>query len=302
MTLEPVRAWMLGAVAIVGCASEAGEADSTTTMATTTGVVEPTSTTDGTSLPTTEPTTTLPATSADTSTGSDPSDTDVDPDSSGDPVPGIECDFTESFDAPDGSPWPAVWTNTGGVMVADIVGGRGRLIPSPGPYAVARVYAPLDCTDVELTFSFEMTLPSEQGFGIYVRQNGGYLVDTVPPGEGYSTFVQAFNMPGISVWREDDGVEEILGAVTPGPVDANEEYRARLQVTQLDPSTTRLRARYWPASAAEPQQWQVERTDSTPSLQYAGGGIAVDGYLTPQSPGPMEFFVDDIVVTPATSP
>lgn len=295
---------MLGAVVIVGCASEAGEVDSTTTGATTTGVLEPTSSTDDPSLPTTGATTTGPmTTSADSSsTEPDPSETDVDPDSSGGPVPGTECDFSESFDAADGSPWPAPWVNTGGVMLADIVGGRGRLVPSPGPYAVARVFAPLDCTDVEVTFTFEMSQPSVQGFGMYVRQNGGYLVDTVPPGEGYSTFLQAFTEPGISVWREDDGVEEIIGAFTPGPLDANVVYRGRLQVTQQDPGTTRLRARYWPAAGSEPAQWQVERTDSTPSLQVAGGGIAVDGYLTPQSAGPMEFFVDDIVVTAATSP
>lgn len=286
-------------MAVVGCTSDAGELESSTTSVSTTGIPEGTSTEDPSLPPTTMPTTTTAGPADTSSTETNVSETEVDPDSSGGPMPGVECDFTESFDAPDGSPWPAPWVNTGGVAVAEVVGGRGRLVPTPGPYAVARVFAPMDCTDIDLTFTFEMSMPATQGFGIYVRQNGGYLVDTNPTGEGYSTFLQAFNEAGISVWREVDGVEQIIGGVTPGPLEPNVVYHARLRVTQMDPGTTRLRARYWPTGAAEPGGWQVERTDDSPSLQTAGGGIAVDAYLTPQASGPMDFFVDDIVASAA---
>jgi PKD repeat protein len=70
------------------------------------------------------------------------------------------------------------------------------------------------------------------------------------------------------------GAEFLLpgGAYTPGT-----QLRVRLDVTGT--GTTQLNARIWAATAAEPTTWTLSRTDTTASLQ-AAGGIGVMGYLS----------------------
>lgn len=245
------------------------------------------------------PTTTTAGTSATSATSASADATSDSPESS-DSEPHDECAFSESFDLPDGSPWPSHWTDVGGVALADVQGGRGRLLPTPGPYAVARMVTALDCTDVEVTFSFEFAGEGTSGVGMYVRQNGGYLQQTMPQGQGYSMFVEDFRQPeGIGVWREVNGVEQMLEPSVPVSVEPNVRYLARVRVTQLDGGTTSLQASFWPASGSEPDGWQVERTDSTASLQGAGGNLAVDTYTSMMSGTAPDMFVDDIIVAAA---
>ncbi|MCX4241876.1 hypothetical protein [Paraliomyxa miuraensis] len=212
-----------------------------------------------------------------------------------------ECGFVESFDGlPNGSAWPAPWTSVGGVLLADVQGGRGRLLPVTSDYSLARMFAPLACADVEGTFTFEMSDPQTQGVGFYLRQNAGFLTDTAPPGEGYASFSQAFTPPhGISVWREVDGEEMILSQYAPNPIAAGMVYAVRFRVTQLDATTTRLQTRIWPAGSAEPGSWDVDVTDDTPSLQDQPGGLAIDAWSQHIAGIPSDLFVDDIVVTSA---
>jgi hypothetical protein len=282
-----------------GACTSAGDDDNegstsdigTTTVDPPTGTSASTSasTTASTSTTTTSASTTMTS-SADTTTTDDPSDTE----------PHDDCAFTESFDLPDGSDWPSYWTSVGGVAIADVQGGRGRLVPTPGAYAVARIITPLDCTDVEVTFAFELGDAGTQGFGMYTRQNGGYLQQTNPTGAGYSMFVEGFRAPaGVAVWREVDGVEQMIEPIVAADVASGVVYRARLRVTQQDAGTTLLQARFWPDTATEPGAWQVERTDSTPGLQGAGGNIAVDTYTTLMQGTAADMFVDDIVVAAA---
>ena len=70
------------------------------------------------------------------------------------------------------------------------------------------------------------------------------------------------------------GAEVVLpgGAYVPGT-----PLRVRLNVTGT--GTTQLDARIWAASAAEPTTWNLQRTDTTASLQ-AAGGIGVMAYLS----------------------
>jgi len=294
---------VLFVAAIAGACGNADEdadegADTSTTGIGMTTVDPPTGTTASTSATTSMTTNATTSTSTSTSTSSaDTTTTDAD---SSDSEPHDDCAFSESFDLPDGSDWPAHWTSVGGVTIADVQGGRGRLVPTPGAYAVARVVTPVDCSDVEVTFAFELGDAGTQGFGMYTRHNGGYLQQTEPTGEGYSTFVEGFRAPsGIAVWREIGGVEQMIEPITPAEVLSGVVYRARLRVTQQDTATTRLQARFWPDGTAEPGAWQVERTDTSPSLQGQGGNIAVDTYTTLMQGTPADMFVDDIVVTAA---
>jgi hypothetical protein len=190
---------------------------------------------------------------------------------------------------------------TGGVLLADVQAGRGRLLPVTSRYSLARMYAPLDCVevDVEGTFTFELANVVTPGVGLYVRHNGGFLDQTAPTGEGYVTFVQAFGpATGISLWQEVDGQEINLAPYTPIPIAVDTVYAVRLRVTQLDAVTTRLRTRVWPAAQAEPVAWDVDLTDDAPSLQQIGGGIAIDAWSQQIAGIPADVFVDDIVIGP----
>lgn len=211
-----------------------------------------------------------------------------------------DCDFQESFDLEDGAAWPAPWTVLGGVAVADVQGGRGRLVPVASGYSLARMGAPLDCVDAEATFAFEFTDGSTQGVGFYVRQNGGYLEATTPRGLGYAAFAEAFREPaGIGAWREIEGREEQLEATAPFAIEPGVVHRVRLRVTQDGSARTLVRIKLWRDGEPEPQAFQLERTDATPALQGLRGGIAVDAWSSLTSGQPLELYVDDIVVTAA---
>ncbi|MCC7536113.1 MAG: hypothetical protein IT379_07865 [Deltaproteobacteria bacterium] len=219
-------------------------------------------------------------------------------DGTGDSGAAGACVFEERFDE-DATTWPASWSIAGGVAVADVVGGRGRLVPVTSDYALARMFVPLvGCVDAEVTFRFEMTDGSSQGIGVYLRQNGGHLQRTEPPGSGYAVFIEAFRAPeGIGVWHELDGVERAIEPIEPLAIDPGVVYRARFRLTQTDASTTTLQARAWRDDESEPSSWQVERTDRTPSLQGRSGGLAIDAYSARTSGAAADLFVDDVVVT-----
>lgn len=257
------------AAAPLACGSDPDEADSSTS-----------SSSDGSAA--TDP------------TGAGPTSMSTAADVTGDPT---DCAVSESFEGGDAAQWPAPWTELGGIAVADVVGGRGRLVPTTSSYSLARVGIDAPCVDAEIAFSFEFTESASQGVGGYVRQNGGHLQTTDPPGEGYVVFVESFRDPaGIGIWREVGGVEQQLEGTVPVPIEPGVVYRARMRVVQEDATTTRLQARVWPEADAEPTAWQIERTDQTPSLQGKAGGVAIDAWSSRTDGAAGDLFVDDIVV------
>ncbi|MCB1037267.1 MAG: SMP-30/gluconolactonase/LRE family protein [Acidobacteria bacterium] len=214
--------------------------------------------------------------------------------------------LTETF-PDDGGSWPGSWTVAGGTDVADVSGGRGRQRPLPTNYSLARVFHPAATSDVEVRFTLVFEDVATQGVGFYVRQNGGYLQQTSPHGQGYAVFVEGFRTtPGIGVWREVDGMEQNLQILFDPALGLTDgvPYRVRFRVHQMDASTTLLQAKIWPEAAAEPFGWQVETTDATPSLQRISGGIAVDSWSSIQSPNSIadHTLVDDIEVVELCNP
>jgi hypothetical protein len=204
--------------------------------------------------------------------------------------------FYEPFDGPDGESWSEPWTDVGGLIASEIDGGRGRL--QGMATTVGRMVFPgIDALDVDATATVVFEDWWHQGFGLYVRQNGGYLVSTDPPGQGYALYVEGGYMQLLGVWRERDGVEEIIAGETVdgGFLESGVEYRARFRCTQEGPET-RLQAKIWPASEPEPDAWQVDVLDATPELQNVGGTLAVDIY---NYQGTASILVDDITLMPA---
>ena len=196
------------------------------------------------------------------------------------------CDelvYRESFTQADGSPWPAAWTALGGsVALADVQAGQARLRPVISGYSLARMGAAVDTRDVEVRFSMILEDATAQGVGFYVRQNGGHLMLTNPPGAGYAVFVEGSfrGLAGIGVWREQNGHEIQIAHSPPGSPAPTQgtPYRVRFQVLQINPSTTQLRAKTWPADQPEPAGWQVSANNAQTDLQNRSGGIAVDSW------------------------
>lgn len=215
--------------------------------------------------------------------------------------------FTTSFDGDEVS-WPG-WSVAGGVQRQELVDDRAELVPAPSSYSLARmVNGDVVTQDVEVRFTMHFTDASTQGVGFYVRQNGGYLEATPEHGEGYAVFVEAFRGPGIGVWREVNGAEQDIQITFDGALGlvSDEDYRVRFRVLQLDATTTLLQAKVWPAASVEPFGWQVEATDSTPSLQNIAGGIAIDSWSSIQAPNPIDdahpTLVDDLEIVPLCNP
>ena len=216
--------------------------------------------------------------------------------------------YSEGFGLADNSAWPAPWVASGNVALSDIQQMRARLRPNPTGYSLARMHAPIDNRNVEVRFSLRMEDLTTQGVGFYVRQNGGYLTQTVPNGQGYAAFVEGTfrGQPGVSVWKEQAGNEiQLQHAAAPvPPLTAGTDYRARLQVLQLDPLTTRVRAKLWLASGSEPAAWQASVDDTTSVLQNLSGGIAVDSWSVLLNPTPItaHTFVDNVELVSLCAP
>ena len=117
----------------------------------------------------------------------DPDDTGND-DSSDSGTPGDSL-YEEPFDGPEGSAWPEPWRIIGTHIIdAEIDGGRGRM--SGENNLTARIALDgFDVVDADVTVKIEYEDWTRQGYGFYVRQNGGALQETNPPGQGYGDAV-----------------------------------------------------------------------------------------------------------------
>lgn len=206
----------------------------------------------------------------------------------------MEPIFVEFFDGGDAASWPAGWFGSDHVIAADVVGGAGRLAGTMG-FVGRMVISGSAAVDVDATLVVTFDDPDHQGGGLYVRQNGGALHETEPPGEGYEVYLEGDVVQTLSVWREVDGNETIIASVV-DPIAMGIEpgipYALRLQCVQAG-AITELRAKAWPADEVEPSEWMLETTDGTPQLQNAAGGFAVDIY---NYFGANSIYVDDIVV------
>jgi len=205
--------------------------------------------------------------------------------------------YSESFAGTEGSDWPAPWYPIGTHLAwHDIYNNQGRfrsdgLDASPGRMQLPNTTLCGFSADAWWTVSFED--PNNQGSGLYVRQNGQYI------GEGYELFIDgsSYAPTHLTFWYAVNGVEHRFFEApvpAPAPLLANTKYRVHFQVYQVDSATTSLRGKIWPATDCEPSAWQIETTDTTPSLQYVRGNFAFDVY---NYSGTANVLVSDLVIT-----
>lgn len=220
-------------------------------------------------------------------------------------VSAAELPYLETFESPNGSPWPAPWFIGGQhVTVADIQDERARL--NGDPAFVARMILPdFEEIDVEVLVTFEFEDVANQGIGFYVRQNGGTLREYLPHGQGYAMFLKGdwFWPEDLGIWREIDGVEtQFATGYDPiaGGLQDGVRYRLRFRVTQMDAATTLLQARVWPENGAEPTAWTVETTDTR--AEYRAPRVASPQTSTISPAFPTSFWTICRSCRPATHP
>lgn len=210
----------------------------------------------------------------------------------GDALPGEHP--MEDFEGPDGDPWPTPWIALGGVALQQLDHGRGRLVS--WPQAVARMGLPnIDALDFDVEATVELTDWEHQRLAIYVRHNGGWLLASDPPGQGYAMVLESGQEHRIGLWRERAGVEELVGHVAiTEPIVPLVPHRVRLQCVQMQ-NATLLRTKIWQADGPEPDAWAIELIDVSPELQDVAGDIAIDLH---DGSGSGSVFVDDFTMRP----
>jgi hypothetical protein len=88
------------------------------------------------------------------------------------------------------------------------------------------------------------------------------------------------------------GSEVVLGGLT---YTAGTELNVRVQVSGT--GTTELSVTVWAAGTAEPATPTVVRTDSTESLQ-AAGGVGLSSYLSGSATSTVDLRIAEFTVTP----
>ena len=207
------------------------------------------------------------------------------------PGPGELVD--DGFDRPDGqlgtAPLGGAWTQTSGASNVGIEDGRAKFTSQNASQTRAAALTEVTADSADLTFSFSLSDEIVNG-NMYVSAIGRSTAGSdyrarwiIQP----SGTVQAQLSRGSSVmaWQNLPGM-----TLEPGV-----EYRIRLQVFGVGETT--VRSKIWAEGTAEPAEWQLSTTDSTPELQaaghmgiatYAGGGF---------DPLPCSVFIDDFVAT-----
>jgi hypothetical protein len=187
--------------------------------------------------------------------------------------------YSSNFTGANGAAWPAPWTPLNSAVISATINSNTARLRGDTT-RVARMALPIEhLVDADVTFTVQFDNYSSQGFGFYVRQNGGALRDTTLHGQGYAIFVEGGYQRVVGIWKEIDGIETRIAA---SPVDSalltnGVRYRVRYLVVQ-EGEVTRLRGKFWPEGTAEPSSWAVDVLDSTPQLQNTAGAFAADVY------------------------
>ena len=188
--------------------------------------------------------------------------------------------FTETFTgAVTGDPWPtARWIlgrvgSPGGAAVVD--GGQGRLVSGrTGGYngtadmtGVAAKTAALRDVELEFTFTLGSTTESEVRVNLRTAEVDMNMATGIAIG---------FNRAGVDVSVANAWTYKKVGAAAKAHTPST-PYRARVvAATQADGSTL-IRAKSWPATAAEPAVWDV----STTTVEPGSAQLGMWGFLTP---------------------
>lgn len=187
--------------------------------------------------------------------------------------------FTETFSLADDSAWPAPWVVLGGSPTATVQEGEGEFTAASGTEGrIGITHTALQAVVAEIRIQVRFAGIANQGFWLWLRQNGGYRTGTSPAGQGYGMLLQG-GAPGatqVEHWTELAGVlvprdsSAAIPTITDGVA-----YNVKFHAEQTDASTTTLRSRIWATQTAEPATWNLETARTDAVLQNLAGGMAV---------------------------
>lgn len=183
------------------------------------------------------------------------------------------------------------WTITGGAASSlQVSDGTGKVTNAAGQTRIMLLNsASSNTTDSRITFSLDK-----------VPTGGGYYGTVIGRQVGSANYtLKAWVRADRSVWIVlQQGTTVLSANAIPGlSYTAGTALNARLEVTGTSPTT--LNAKIWSATATEPTNWQITRTDSTAALQ-AAGTVGLTSYLSGSATTPILATYDQYTAT--TSP
>lgn len=167
---------------------------------------------------------------------------------------------------------------TGGTATRQSVSGGAATLSLASPGTQTGAYLPgVSSTSAETALTFTTDRATDQPLSVYLT---GRRVGT---NSEYRARVRLLASGAVAV-----GVTRLAGSATETLIGSEAtvaglqytpgtQLKVRLQAVGISPTTLRLKV--WPATAAEPAAWQVERTDSTVGLQ-AAGTVGMSVYLS----------------------
>jgi len=183
------------------------------------------------------------------------------------------------------------WTTSGTASRLSVTGGRGVLTDPVGGTVGAYLALSQTNADVTATLSTDRLSTGTSFATLQGRRVGN---------DAYGARVRLGADGSIQVHatREVAGTTTALGggAVTGLTFAANDQLLVRTQVQGTSPTT--IRVKVWKAGTTEPADWRATVTDSSASLQVAGGlGVSVYHGGTTGNPA-VAFSWDDLVARP----
>ena len=168
--------------------------------------------------------------------------------------------WAENFDAMELNTFPLHWTNTGMKFVTRDVEGKRVLVKTTEGYSLlsrARAYmGPTDLHDYTVEADLLATTRRRQ------VGDAGVLAQRY----SLTLFGNAQKLE-LTPWQP----ETARVASVPFEWKTDAWYRVKLRVENLPDGRVRARGKVWPADAAEPEAWTVERTDPIGNRQGSPG-------------------------------
>ena len=189
-----------------------------------------------------------------------------------------------------------VWTIPGAASSFGVSGDKGRVtVPAGGERKARLTSVKSDEADATFDYTLEKTITG----------GGNSWLDFVGRQVDASNYYRARVITSttgsvrLDLVRVAGGSSSTLGSMTvPGlTVAGGETLKVRTQTIGTSP--TELKVKVWKAGTAEPEAWNLERTDATGSLQ-AEGDVGFIFYMSGSvANGPQTFIIDDLAVKTA---
>lgn len=183
------------------------------------------------------------------------------------------------------------WTNSGSTGAYSVTGGVGRQEMTTAGNQRNSFLNSVSAQDVLATVDVgwdKVANPSVYA-SLIVRRTGT---------SDYRVRIRTFSTKTtITLYRMVNNAETSLGVVTLPTLVYGAGDTFRLQLRAVGSGTTTLDAKVWRLGDAEPADWQITRTDTTASLQGAGG-VGLVSYLSGAATNaPVVALFDNLLVT-----